>query len=475
MPLALMFGARGPFARPSEAPGAFTVTQLQPSVLGLRFILISLVTLAFGSRVSVAIPRVRGQISISDTFIFFALLFFGGEAAVLLAAADGFCSSMRITKKKLVMGFNAGVYICSTFLTVVILRALFGDIQTLPLGDQSAYISAVCVMALMQYVTNSGMVAAGVALRSGLPVWQMWRQNFLWTSITYFAGASAAALVVKLVDSFGLYAFLATAPIVIVVYFTYCTYLKNVEASTRQADLARQHALEVQQHMQALRESEERFRSAFDNATIGMGVVALDGRWLQVNRSLCDIVGYDERELLQSEVRQVTHRDDLVALEEQMQRFTAGAISSHQAELRYCHKSGKEVWAHLGMSLVRDGEARPLHLIFQIQDITDRKRAEEQLLHDAFHDALTGLPNRALFMDHVKMAIQRSRRSGDRLFAALFLDLDRFKIINDSLGHMVGDQLLVGIAHRLEACLRPGDTVARLGGDEFTILLADLP
>ncbi|MDT5268997.1 MAG: hypothetical protein QOH49_1183 [Acidobacteriota bacterium] len=456
------------------AASAYTVTHLQVAGLGVRFILIGLVTLAFGSRVYVKIPRVRGQISVSDTFIFFAMLFFGGEAAILLAAADAFCSSMRITKKKMVMGFNAGVYVCSTFLTVWILRATFGDIQQLPMGDQSAYISAVCVMALVQYVVNSGLIAAGVALRSGMPVWQMWRQNFLWTSITYFAGASAAGIIVKLVDKFGIYAFLATAPIVIVVYFTYCTYLKNVEASTKQAELARQHALEVQQHMQALRESEERFRSAFDNATIGMGVVALDGRWLQVNWSLCEIVGYGERELLASEVRRVTHREDLVTLEEQMQRFTAGTISSYQAELRFCHKSGKEVWAHLGMSLVRDGDAQPLHLIFQIQDITDRKRAESQLLHDAFHDALTGLPNRALFMDHVKMAIQRSRRSGDRLFAALFLDLDRFKIINDSLGHMVGDQLLVGIAHRLEACLRPGDTVARLGGDEFTILLEDL-
>ncbi len=456
------------------AAGAYTVTQLTPSVLDTRFLLIGLVTLAFGSRVYVKIPRVRGQISVSDTFIFFAMLLFGGEAAILLAAADGFVSSLRITKKKTVMAFNAGVYVVSTCLTVWAMRVAFGDIERLPYGDQSVYITAVCVMALVQYVTNSGMVAAGVALRSGLPVWQMWRQNFLWTSLTYFAGASAAGIIVKLVDAFGIYALLATAPIVVVVYFTYCTYLKNVEASTKQAELARQHALEVQQHMQALRESEERFRSAFDNATIGMGVVALDGRWLQVNRSLCEIVGYGERELLESEVRGVAHREDLVALEEQMQRFTAGAISSHQAELRFCHKSGKEVWAHLGMSLVRDGEARPLHLIFQIQDITDRKRAEEQLLHDAFHDALTGLPNRALFMDHVKMAIQRSRRSGDRLFAALFLDLDRFKIINDSLGHMVGDQLLVGIAHRLEACLRPGDTVARLGGDEFTILLEDL-
>src|SRR5919205_1596733 len=456
------------------AAGAYTLTQFTSSVLDLRFLLIGLVTLAFGSRVYVKIPRVRGQISVSDTFIFFVLLLFGGEAAILLAAADGFVSSLRITKKKTVMAFNAGVYVVSTFLTVWAMRLAFGDIQQLPYGNQSFYITAVCVMALVQYVTNSGMVAAGVALRSGLPVWQMWRQNFLWTSLTYFAGASAAGIIVKLVDAFGIYAFLATGPIVIVVYFTYCTYLKNVEASTKQAELARQHALEVQQHMQALRESEERFRSAFDNATIGMGVVALEGRWLQVNRSLCEIVGYDERELLASEVREVTHRDDLVALEEQMQRFVAGSISSHQAELRYCHKSGKEVWAHLGMSLVRDGQGAPLHLIFQIQDITDRKRAEEQLLHDAFHDALTGLPNRALFMDHVKMAIQRSRRSGERLFAALFLDLDRFKIINDSLGHMVGDQLLVGIAHRLEACLRPGDTVARLGGDEFTILLEDL-
>ena len=452
----------------------FTITRLHTSDMGLRFLLIGAVTLAFGSRVYVKIPRVRGQISVSDTFIFLAMLLFGGEAAIVLAAADAFCSSLRITKKKTVMAFNAGVYICSTSLTVWTLRLAFGDIKQLPMGDQSVYITAVCVMGLIQYVVNSGLVATGVALRSGVPVWQMWRQNFLWTSITYFAGASAAGIIVKLVGTFGVYAFLATAPIVIVVYFTYCTYLKNVEASTKQAELARQHAVEVQQHMQALRESEERFRSAFDNATIGMGVVALDGRWLQVNRSLCEIVGYDERELLESEVRRVTHREDLVTLEEQMQRFTAGAISSHQGELRYGHKSGKEVWAHLGMSLVRDGESRPLHLIFQIQDITDRKRAEEQLLHDAFHDALTGLPNRALFMDHVKMAIQRSRRSGDRLFAALFLDLDRFKIINDSLGHMVGDQLLVGIAHRLEACLRPGDTVARLGGDEFTILLEDL-
>jgi diguanylate cyclase (GGDEF)-like protein/PAS domain S-box-containing protein len=453
---------------------AFTLFLLQPSELGWRFALISVLTLGFGSRVVVQIPRVRGQISVSDTFIFLILLLFGGEAAILVAAADAFFSSCRVNKKKLVIAFNAAVYVISTFLTVWAVRLAFGDIRPLVGGDQSRYIAAVCLAGLVQYAANSGLVAVGVALKAGHPLWQMWRQNFLWTSLTYFAGASAAGIIAKLIAAFGLYAFLAAAPIVVVVYFTYCTYLKNVEASTKQAEVARQHALEVQQHMEALRESEERFRSAFDYATIGMGVVSLDGRWLQVNPSLCEIVGYGDGELLGLNIKEITHREDLVALDEQIQRLAEGAISSHQTEVRYAHKQGKEVWAHLGMSLVRDGQTKPLHLIFQIQDITDRKRAEEQLLHDAFHDALTGLPNRALFMDHVKMAIQRSRRNGERLFAALFLDLDRFKIINDSLGHMVGDQLLVGIAHRLEACLRPGDTVARLGGDEFTILLEDL-
>jgi diguanylate cyclase (GGDEF)-like protein/PAS domain S-box-containing protein len=454
---------------------AYTVSLLNVRELGFRFLLISVLTLGLGSRVVVQIPRVRGQISVSDTFILLILLLFGGEAAILMAAADGFCSSRRINKKKLTIAFNSAVYVCSTFLTVWALRLAFDDIKALSTqADQSRYIVAVCLMGLVQYISNSGLVAVGVALKAGQPLWQMWRQNFLWTSLTYFAGASAAGIIAKLAGVFGLYAFLAAAPIIVIVYFTYCTYLKNVESSTRQADLAREHALEVQQHMEALRASEERFRSAFDYATIGMGVVSLDGRWMQVNRSLCEIVGYDEAELLAANIHEITHREDLVSLDEQIRRLAEGLISSHQTEVRYAHKYGKEVWAHLGMSLVRDGQASPLHLIFQIQDINDRKRAEERLLHDAFHDALTGLPNRALFMDHVKMAIQRSRRSGDRLFAALFLDLDRFKVVNDSLGHMVGDQLLVGIAHRLEACLRPGDTVARLGGDEFTILLEDL-
>ncbi len=113
-------------------------------------------------------------------------------------------------------------------------------------------------------------------------------------------------------------------------------------------------------------------------------------------------------------------------------------------------------------------------VVLVIHDVTERKQAEEQLLYNAFHDSLTGLPNRALFMERLGYVVESGKRHKAQLFAVLFIDLDRFKIINDSLGHTLGDQLLIGIASRLKACLRPTDTIARLGGDEFTILLEDI-
>src|SRR5919109_2722422 len=124
---------------------------------------------------------------------------------------------------------------------------------------------------------------------------------------------------------------------------------------------------------------------------------------------------------------------------------------------------------------VRDAHGRATRVVGSQTDVTDRKHAEQRLQHDALHDALTGLPNRVLFLDRLDQAIRRAQRAHpDAAAAVLFLDLDRFKLVNDSLGHHVGDQLLIAVARRLESALRPGDTVARLGGDEFTILLDDV-
>jgi len=435
------------------AVAVITFSRLTIAHLDWRLLLLSLATVVIGSQVSIKIPSIKGEITVADTLIFLTMLLYDGEVAILLAGLEAIVASLHVTRKVRALVFNASVLLCSTFLTVQALRFCFGSILHLPQGGISNLIMAVCLMALVQYVVNSGLVAAYVALKTEQPIWLTWRKHFLWTSITYFAGALTATIVTYLQSTVGFRAIIAITPIIVIVYFTYRTYLKTVEA---------------------LQESEERFRNAFDYAAVGMALVSPEGKWLQVNRSLCEIVGYTEEELLTTNFQTLTHPADLDSVAVSVSEVSAGKLSSCQLEKRYLHKLGHSVWVHLSASQIRDKQAKEGRLIFQLQDVTDRKRAEQQLLYDAFHDALTGLANRALFTDHLKLAVGRSRRQLDRQYAVLFLDLDRFKVINDSLGHTVGDQLLVGIARRLESCLRPGDTVARLGGDEFTVLLEDL-
>src|ERR687898_564863 len=346
----------------------------------------------------------------------------------------------------------------------------------------------------------------------------------------------------------------------------------------------------------ALRESEQRFRGSFERAATGMALVGTDGRFLRVNKSLCEILGYTERELLGKTFQETTHPDDLEVDLEHLRRLLVRVVRTYQTEKRYLHKDGHVVWTLLSVSVVHDEEDEPLYFICQIQDVSERKKVEkaiieseerfrslvqyssdiitildtdgtvhyvspavervtgyrpeeqvgtnafgsvhpddreqalntfaevlkrpglhpplefrvphkdgswrylehvvnnlvddpavrgvvvnswdvterkalvEQLSYQAFHDLLTGLPNRALFMNRLEHTLTRAKRRGS-MVAVLFTDLDNFKVINDSLGHKAGDQLLIAVAERLKTCLRPEDTAARLGGDEFTILL----
>ncbi|HYP01144.1 MAG TPA: EAL domain-containing protein, partial [Pyrinomonadaceae bacterium] len=219
---------------------------------------------------------------------------------------------------------------------------------------------------------------------------------------------------------------------------------------------------------------DDRFRNAFDFAAIGMALVSSEGRWLQVNRALCKILGYSEREMVVTDFLTIIHPDDLGVAVDAIKRLRKGNSTIDQCEVRFRHKSGHTVWGLWSASLAGGPHVASTPLVFQIQDITDRKRAEEQLQHEAMHDVLTGLPNRAMFIDHLELAIARAQRNEERKFAILYVDLDRFKIINDSLGHAIGDQLLKEVAVRLWKCVRAGDTVARLGGDEFVLLLEDI-
>lgn len=223
----------------------------------------------------------------------------------------------------------------------------------------------------------------------------------------------------------------------------------------------------------ALREAEERFRSAFENAAVGMALVDLNGCWLRVNQSLARLVGYPAEELVGMRFRDLTPSEDQPADEAALHDLVSGRIPAYHREKRYRRADGKLVWISLSVSLVRDDAGRPILLISQMQDITDRKAAEEELAQQALHDPLTDLPNRLLFLDRVEMALARSQRTRAPV-AVFFVDLDGFKLVNDSLGHAVGDQMLVDVGRRLRRTLRPADTVSRFGGDEFTILCENI-
>lgn len=223
----------------------------------------------------------------------------------------------------------------------------------------------------------------------------------------------------------------------------------------------------------ALRESEYKMRTLLGSMNEGLIQVNNEEIIEFANDRFCEMTGYDREDLLGNNGLDIL-------IDESQREFLDGINSkrlrgeSGQYELQLKKKSGESLYAIVGGAPVFNAEQKIVGTMGVFTDITERKRIEEQMVHDAFHDALTGLANRKLFMEHLRLALARTHRESNRLFAVLFLDFDRFKVINDSLGHSEGDRLLVAIAGRLEFILRPGDLVARLGGDEFTILLSEI-
>ncbi|MFC0253153.1 EAL domain-containing protein [Massilia consociata] len=221
-----------------------------------------------------------------------------------------------------------------------------------------------------------------------------------------------------------------------------------------------------------LQESEEFFRLTFNQAAVGIVLLGSDGRVLRTNSKMSHILGYSEIELLQRFFQQLTCEADLPDELALIRRLKAGEISDYQREKRLIRRDGVLVWVSVNVSSMRDANGNQ-RFICVIKDISRQKQAEEALLRMANHDALTGLPNRVLMQDRLGQAIMHAHRNG-RQVALMFIDLDRFKHVNDSLGHDAGDALIVEIARRLSSSLRESDTVARQGGDEFVVVLPDL-
>jgi diguanylate cyclase (GGDEF)-like protein/PAS domain S-box-containing protein len=224
---------------------------------------------------------------------------------------------------------------------------------------------------------------------------------------------------------------------------------------------------------EALRESEIRFRTVVEALGEGLLITDADDRILYANPRVEEIFGYRPEELVGRIGYEVLlPADEIEVFRERIGRRLDG--SSERYELRVRRKDGSLAWTEIHATPYRGPDGTVVGTVGAIAEITERKRVEEQLAHGALHDSLTGLPNRALFINRLEHALERLRRGRRKAFAVLFLDLDRFKLINDSLGHATGDDLLRHVGTRLEEALRPDDTVSRFGGDEFTILLDDV-
>ena len=219
-----------------------------------------------------------------------------------------------------------------------------------------------------------------------------------------------------------------------------------------------------------LREAQERLRRAFEHAPIGMVVADLQTRILQVNPAFCAITGYSAAELVGTSFHRLTHPDDIADDNQLVEALRSGEIESYQRETRYLRASGEPVWVSINGTLVRDSDGEPMQLLAQVVDVTERRTLERQLRHLADHDHLTGLLNRRGLEAELEQHVAHVARYGDR-GALLVLDLDHFKVVNDTMGHSAGDQVIVSVAGLLIRRMRASDTIARVGGDEFAILL----
>jgi diguanylate cyclase (GGDEF)-like protein/PAS domain S-box-containing protein len=409
----------------------------------------------------VRIPGSKTSIAAGEIFIFLVLLLFGPGPAIVAAAVEGFIGALRMSKRWTSRIVAPAMIALAMMGSANVFESLRSGLVLDGTGT-GALLSALLLFALLYYASISLLTNTLFALKSGSAFTPLrWLKKMSWIGFAYLASASIAGLLYLTFARFGLPVLLVAVPLIAMFLSSVHFYFQRKEADER--------------HMEELRASESRFHSAFTHAAIGMALISTEGKFVHTNKAFCDMLGLANGELEEAELQRLVHDDDLEPLKELIDKMIAGKLSSAHTEVRGKHRDGSDVWMSLNLSLARDWQFRNYNLIVQAQDITARRRAEAELYHNAYHDSLTQLHNRTHFMEQLNRAIARAGRVGPQhQFAVMYLDFDRFKMVNDSLGHKAGDELLVNVARRLKGVLRPNDLLARLGGDEFGILMEDM-
>lgn len=354
---------------------AFSVYNFPIEKVSLTLILLAIVTVFFSSYLKIQLPRTKIHITMSETLVFFALLAYGGEVAVLLAALESLYTSLNMRREGInlkgkTMILNVAVAAISAFISALVVRYFFGLPEAIIAEEsKTVFVGILMVMVFAQFVVHSLLIATAIAIKTDKTMWQVWNEYCLNALVMYIAGAFIAGLGVKAVDQFDAFLIFVAISICSIVYMTYRRYVNDIKQTAAKA--------------------------------------------------------------------------------EQAERERAEQAERHIEELQH-------------------------HIAEQDRISQALRESKEKFRHAAFHDALTDLPNRNLFMKTLTFAVEKSRHDTNHKFAVLFLDINRFKTINDSLGHSMGDRLILHVAKRLAASVRDRDLVARFSGDEFAFIINNI-
>ena len=428
----------------------------------------------------IEIARSKNSFVAGEIFIFLLLLMFGPAAAAVAAAGEGVVGSVRSTKRPSSWIATPAYAALSMFVCGSVFEWSRRTLDAIGTGGVAAELMLLLLVAFAYSFVSSVLATTVIKLKRNEPLaLGSWFADFGWFGLTYLATASLAGLLHMTFEQFGVGVLLAAVPVLALFLAAVHYFLGQQAAAERErqarTEAAEREAAQAARHVVELERSEKRFHSAFSHASIGMALVSLDGRLLQVNRALSVLLGYGEPELVGRFLRELLDVEATEELNRQLSQLAVQQMDALAVEVRARHSSGRDVWLSLHSGLFDDASSSEPCLIVQVQDVTARRQAEARLHDIAYRDGLTGLVNRLQFNEALKRAIERARSGAPGMqFAVMFLDFDRFKLINDSLGHGAGDRFLIEVAQRIRSSVRPSDVVARLGGDEFAVLMLDL-
>ena len=389
------------------------------------------------------IPRGKEaeDVTLSTTFAYALVLVWGALAGGLAMIISSFVAGVARRRPAWKSGFNAAQYLLSIAAAAAAVEWVTGRAPGPALEPH--HLPAVLFGGAVFFIVNNTLVATAIALAQNRPIIAANVEGLTFQALTT---AAVVALTPILVIS------MAWSPFVLPLLLTpiVAVYAGGLATAERMR-------------------SEDRFRAMAQNAADVVAVLDGDGILRYVSPSVRPILGFEPEALIGTGIFEVVHHDERQKAKAMLSDLVASSGKVTKTELRVFDAHGGARHFDAVLNNLLDNESVG-GIVLNARDVTERKVLEQELEHQAFHDPLTGLANRALLRDRVQHALTRSERDASQL-AVLFFDLDDFKTINDSLGHAVGDEVLSQVATRLHSCLRPGDTAARLGGDEFAVLL----